>query len=147
YYGSPDFRGLKASTARVRRNIIERFRSEHGNKPVARLERKHVNDIIGAKSATPQAGNNLLKVLRLLLNHAVEIGMIASNPALGVKRYKSRGEGFHTWLETEVAQFEAAYAIGTKERLTLALLLYTGQRISDMARMGWQHVKGGSIAV
>ena len=147
YYGSPDFLGLKASTATVRRNIIERFRSEHGNKPVARLERKHINDIIGTKSATPQAGNNLLKVLRVLLSHAVEIGMIANNPAIGVKRYKSRGEGFHTWTEIEVAQFEDAYPIGTKERLTLALLLYTGQRIGDMARMGWQHVKDGSIAV
>jgi hypothetical protein len=37
YYSSPEFRGLKASTAAVRRNIIEAFRREHGDKPVARL--------------------------------------------------------------------------------------------------------------
>src|SRR5262249_45315760 len=29
YYRSPDFRGLKASTQRVRRNVIERFQNEH----------------------------------------------------------------------------------------------------------------------
>jgi len=147
YYGSPDFRGLKASTATVRKNIIERFRREHGNKPVARLERKHVKEIIGAKSETPQAANHLLKVVRLLLNYAVEIGMIARNPALGVKGYASRGEGFHTWSEAEVAQFEAAYPIGTKERLAFALAIYTGQRISDVVKMGWQHVKDSWIAV
>jgi len=148
YYGSPDFRGLKASTARVRRNIIEsEIRSKHGDKPVARLERKHINDIIGAKNETPQAANNLLMVLKLLLNYAVEIGMIRSNPALGVKGYARRGEGFHAWGEADVAQFEAFYPIGTKERLALALLLYTGQRVSDVARMGQQHVKGEHIAV
>ena len=148
YYGSPNFRGLKASTAAVRRNIIEsEIRSKHGDKPVARLERKHINDIIGAKNETPQAANNLLMVLKLLLNYAVEIGMIRSNPALGVKGYARRGEGFHAWGEADVAQFEAFYPIGTKERLALALLLYTGQRVSDVARMGQQHVKGEHIAV
>jgi integrase len=103
--------------------------------------------LIGAKSKTPQATNNLLKALRLLLNHAIEIGMIGSNPAIGVKRYKSRGEGFHPWSEAEVAQFEAAYPIGTQGRLALALLLHTAQRVADVSRMGWQHIKGEWIAV
>lgn len=33
YYRSPEFRGLKASTQKARRWIIERFRNEHGDKP------------------------------------------------------------------------------------------------------------------
>src|SRR5262249_16533698 len=44
-------------------------------------------------------------------------------------------------------RFENAYSVGTKERLALALLLYTGQRVSDVAKMGWQHVRGEHIAV
>jgi integrase len=148
YYRSPEFRGLKANTQAVRRNVIERFRVEHGTKPIGRLGRAHIKDIIGAKASTPEAANNLLKVLRVILNHAVEIGMIASNPAIGVKRYRSRGgEGIHTWTEAEVAQFEATHAIGTKARLALELLLGTGQRRSDVVRMGLQHVKGDEIAV
>src|SRR5262249_46311649 len=83
-YRSPEVRRLKPSTQKVRRNIIEGFRREHGGKPVAKLGRAHVKDIIGAKSDTPQAANNLLNVLLVLLNHAVDIGMIASNPARGV---------------------------------------------------------------
>jgi integrase len=147
YYRSPEFRGLKASTQAARRNIIERFRNEHGDKPVARLTRAHVKDIIGAKADTPESANNLLKALRVLLDYAVSIDMIASNPAVGVKRYKSRGEGFPPWSEAGVAQFEAAYSIGTKERLALALLVHTAQRVSDVARMGWQHIKNERIAV
>ena len=147
YYRSPEFRGLKDSTQTTRRNIIERFRKEHGTKPTSRLGRAHIKDIIGAKANTPEAANNLLKVLRVVLNHAVEIGMIASNPAIGVKRYRSHGDGIHTWSEAEVSQFEAAHPIGTKARLALELLLGTGQRRSDVVRMGWQHVRGDEIAV
>jgi integrase len=147
YYRSPDFRGLKASTQRVRRNVIERFRNEHGAKPISRLGRAHIKDIIGAKASTPEAANNLLKVLRVLLSHAVEIGMIASNPAIGVKRYRSHGDGIHTWTEAEVAQFETSHPIGGKARLALELLLGTGQRRSDVVRMGWQHKRGDEIAV
>jgi integrase len=147
YYRSPEFRGLKTSTQTVRRNILETFRNEHGNKPVSRLERGHVKDIIGAKADTPESANNLLKALRVLLNHAVESGMIQNNPAIGVRRYKRRGEGFHTWSEAEIAQFEAAYPIGTKERLAFAVLLFTSQRVGDAVRMGHQHAKDGRIAV
>jgi hypothetical protein len=130
YYRSPEFRGLKASTQTTRRNIIERFRKEHGRKPIARLERAHIKDIIGAKAETPEAANNLLKVLRVLLDYAVSIDMLTSNPAIGVKRYKSRGDGIHTWSEAEIGQFEAAYPIGTKEQLAFALAIYTGQRVA-----------------
>lgn len=147
YYRSPEFRGLKASTQAVRRNVVEKFRNEHGTKPVARLQRAHVKDIIGAKSETPEAANNLLKVLRVLLGYAVDLGMIASNPAIGVKGYRTRGDGIHTWSEAEVEQFEAAHPIGTKARLALELLLGTGQRRSDVVRMGWQHVRCDEIAV
>ena len=114
YYGSPGFHGLKASTQTVRRNILERFRAEHGHRPLKDLHRIHVQNIIGAKAGTPEAANNLLKVLRVVLNHAVEVGMIASNPALGVKRYRSRSEGHHAWTEAEIAQFQERYSVETR---------------------------------
>jgi integrase len=147
YYGSPEYRGLKASTQRVRRNILERFRAEHGHLLLKGLQIRHVRDFIGAKASTPEAANNLLKVLRVVLGHGVEVSMIASNPAIGVKRYRNRSEGHHSWTETEIAQFQATHAIDTRARLALALLVYTGQRRSDVVRMGWQHVKGNRIMV
>ena len=100
-----------------------------------------------AKASTPEAANNLLKVLRVVLEHAVEIGMITTNPTIGVKGYRNDGEGIHTWNEAEVAQFEATHPIGTKARLALELLLGTGQRRSDVVRMGWQHLQSDCIAV
>jgi integrase len=147
YYRSPEFRGLKASTQAARRSIIEPFRHQHGTKPVARLTRAHIKDIIGAKAETPEAANSLLKVLRVILKYAVEDGMIPNNPAIGVKRYRSRGEGIHTWTEDEIARFQARHPINTRAGLALALMLYTVQRRGDVIRLGWQHVKGDVIAL
>jgi integrase len=147
YYRSPDFLDLKESTQRVRRNILEKFRSQHGDKPVKGLARKHVGEIIGAMAKTPEAANNLLKVLRLILGYAISLDMIESNPAAAVKKYKSRSEGHHPWTKQEIAQFESFHAIGTRARLALALGLYTGQRKGDVIHMGWQHVADGMIAV
>lgn len=64
-----------------------------------------------------------------------------------MKRYRSHGDGIHTWSEGEAAQFEATFSIGTKARLALELLLGTGQRRSDVVCVGWQHVQGDAIAV
>jgi integrase len=147
YYGSPEFRGLKASTQRVRHNILERFRAEHGHRLLKDLQRVHIQTIIGSKASTPEAANNLLKVLRVVLNHGVDADMIANNPAIRVKRYRSRGEGNHSWAENEITQFQTKHLIGTRASLALALLVYTGQRRSDVVRMGFQHVKGDRIAV
>ena len=45
----------------------------------------------------------------------------------------------------EVQQFEKRHPVGTKARLALGLLLYTGQRRSDVIRFGKQHAKGGAL--
>jgi integrase len=147
YYRSPDFLGLAASTQRQRRNVLERFRAVHGNKPIKGLGRHHIKDILGAKANTPEAANHLLKVLRIILAFAVDQNMIGANPAAGVKKYKSHGDGHHSWTDQEVAQFQARYPAGTKAGLALALGLFTAQRKGDVLRMGWQHVSGDTIAV
>ena len=140
------FPRLKASTQAMRRNILERFRREHGEKPVRLFKREHVAAIIAAKANTPEAANNLLKVLRHLLDHAMAINMIDSNPAAEVVKFRTQGDGVHSWTEEEVAQFEMHHAIGSKARLALALML-TGQRRGDVVRMGWQHLSDGAITV
>jgi len=48
-------------------------------------------------------------------------------------------------IEVEIATFETRWPIGTRERLALALLLYTGQRRGDVIHMGRQHIAKGAI--
>jgi integrase len=146
YYRSADFAGMKPSSQSKRRRVLERFRNEHGHKPFARLERIHIQNIIDAKAATPQGANELGKALRVVLGYAEWLDLIPKNPAVGVKLFPRKGDGIAAWSEDEIEQFERCHAIGTKARL-VTLLLYTCQRGSDVIRMGWQDIQGGSISV
>ena len=73
--------------------------------------------------------------------------MIAADPTQGIKLPRVKADGHHTWTEDEIAKYEATHAVGTKARLALALLLYTGQRKSDVIPMGRQHVSNSTIQV
>jgi len=125
------------------RNILERFRKEHGDKRVAMLRRKDVVAMLAAKAETPGAANHWLRMVRTLMRFAVDEEMIEVDPTARVKNIKTKSSGFHSWTEEEIATFEARHPVGTKARLAQGLLLYTGQRRADVVRMGPQHLRAG----
>jgi integrase len=49
--------------------------------------------------------------------------------------------------DAELRQYEAKWRLGTRQRLAYALLLYTGQRVGDVARMSRADVADGLIHV
>ncbi len=147
YYRSADFTRLSDSTKTTYRGIIERLRADYGDKPIARLERRHVAAMIDGRAQTPAAANNALRILRMLMGFALDRGMITADPTWQVKKIKGKAKGFRTWTEEDIAAFEAAWPIGGKPRLALALLLYTAQRRSDVVLMGPQHVRGGRLQI
>jgi integrase len=147
YYLSPEFLGLAPSTKVTYRRQLERFRHEHGDKRIALIQRQHIKAILGRMAATPAAANNLLDLLKTIMRFAVDIGMRSDNPTVDLRGYSMKGDGFHTWTEAEIARYEATHPVGGKARLAMALLLYTGQRRSDVVGMGWQHVTSGRITV
>src|SRR5208282_3571439 len=63
----------------------------------------------------------------------------------GIKGPKVKARGFHSWTEQEIALFEERHPIGSKARLALALLLFLGQRKSDVVKLGPQHLDAGAI--
>lgn len=147
YRRCADFLTMKPSTQRFYRGVIERYRKRRGNKPVKLMEAKHVRKDIAELVETPAAANNRLKALRSLMRFAVEDGWRDDDPTTGVRKIRHRAKGFHAWTEDEIAQFEAKYPIGTRARLALALLLYTGCRRSDVVTLGRQHIDGDIIRV
>ena len=117
-------------------------------RPYATLRPEHLRVIRDDRADTPQAANNMLKSIKALYAYAVRYGLAETNPALGVEFLASRNpDGYHTWSREEVAQFEARWPIGTKQRLALALLLYTGRRRGDVVQLGRQHVRDGWIVM
>jgi integrase len=79
--------------------------------------------------------------------HAVDIEMRRDDPTRDIKRIRASSASHHPWTEVEIARFEARWPIGTRERLAMALLLYTGQRCGDVRLMGEQHFEDGCISV
>jgi integrase len=148
YFASPAFRSTRPSTQYTYRNVIDRLCAEHGEKRVALLQRDHVIKLLAARAATPGTANVLRRSLRALMQHAVEIGMRPDDPTRDVRKLPTaKGEGYHSWNEAEIERFEHHHPIGSRARLAFALLLYTGQRRSDVVRMGRQHVSDGAISV
>lgn len=147
YFNSMAFQALAPETRRTRRNILERFRAEHGDKRSARLKREHVNVMFAKKVATRFAARNWLKRVRALMQFAVAECLLAADPTAGIKNLSGKTDGFRTWTEDDIAAFEVQHPIGTRERLALALLLNTAQRRADVVRMGRQHIRNGLIEV
>jgi integrase len=142
---SPTMLALKVPTQTARRNVLRRIVNKgFGSaafRAVTDTDIRELRDQIAATGKVPMA-NGAVDILRALFNWAVEDAkLLRTNPCLGVKRIKHVGGSNHVWTEEEVAQFEAAYPLGTRERLAFALLLYTGQRSNDVVRMGRQHIK------
>lgn len=128
---------------RVRRLILDRFRVEHGTKRASRMDAAFLERRRNAMAETPEAFNSLLKGLRAAYEAGLKLRLVSSNPASSVAYLASQNpDGIHAWTTEEVEQFEAKYPVGTKPRLAMALLLYTGQRRSDVVRLGRQHVRG-----
>jgi integrase len=143
YYSKPAFTGLAASSQRTYRSTLERLRAKHGEKSVKGLTRDHIEAILGKMADRPAAANKLLDKFKILMALAVRSGWRRDDPTIGIKGYSKKTEGFHTWTEDEIAQYEAFYPIGSKARLALDLMLYTGQRRSDARTLGRQHLANG----
>ena len=146
YFGSAAFRKLAPTTQASYRGFIDRLCEADGDKPVAGLQRKHIVVMMDRRTQ-PVAANALLKMLRVLMKHAVDTGFREDNPARDISAIRIKSEGYHSWTEEEIAQFEATHPIGSPERLAFALLLHTGQRRGDVIRMGPQHIRDGYLHV
>ncbi|NBW12654.1 MAG: hypothetical protein EBR82_31985 [Caulobacteraceae bacterium] len=148
YYCSAAFTALGASTRATYRRIIERLRAEHGHRLVTDLTPQVIRRLMDRRAeAHPAAANHMLRMFRLLMRHAIETGTRDTDPTMGVRRVAHRSAGIATWTEADIAAYETRHPIGTRARLALALLLYTGQRRSDVVRMGRQHLRDGALSV
>lgn len=145
YNHNSEFKEFKPTTQKMRRAILERFRNEHGHRQIATLDERAVRAVLSKRP--PLAARNLLKTLRHLIRHTIEIGMRKDDPTAAIKLKAPKSDGHHTWTDAEIAQFEARHPIGTRARLALALLLYTGQRRGDVVSMGRQHVVNNVLSL
>ncbi|MBV9587045.1 MAG: tyrosine-type recombinase/integrase, partial [Alphaproteobacteria bacterium] len=141
YYASAAFLALGESTRKVRRGLLDDICERAGAYRYTAMEPQHVAKLRDEKAQFPEAANARVKALRQLFKWACskEYRYATKNPAVDVEYLKSKNpDGFKAWTEEDLAKYEARHPIGTKARLALDLLLYTGVRRSDVVRLGPQ---------
>jgi integrase len=81
--------------------------------------------------------------MRGLFRWAIDVGMVKADPTAGVKNLSRKSAGFIPWTEEHVEAYERRWPIGTRQRVWLDVLLYTGLRRGDAVRFGRQHIRDG----
>jgi integrase len=135
------------ATRHQRDNIFARVVEAAGNGSFADVTKKTIKDAIERRKESPFAARDFLKAMRGLFRWAADTGQVAADPTEGIRAAVPRTDGYHTWTEDEISRFEARWPIGTRERLALAILLYTGLRRADAAILGRQHIRDWIVSI
>lgn len=146
---SHKYHAIKDSTRQVYDRLLNRIAiMECAQGPVKHMGPQNVRFIMRQyEISSPNTANRMLSILSLLMDYAVDLGWRDANPTHGVKRIKVKSTGFHSWSDDEIARYRAHWPTGSRQRLAFSLLLYTGQRRSDVVRMGPDDVAGSFIEV
>lgn len=153
YRDSLEFRGYDEETKKVRRRILKAL----CNEPVSQDDKREIGDLpcdiseaailvlIKRKADTSiNSANARLKAIRKLSEWAVaeKPPLMVRNVAKGVALLKApKTGGHHTFDVAEIEQYCERHPPGTKGYLALHLFLLLGQRISDVAKFGRQHIR------
>jgi integrase len=146
FYQSSAFSNLAPSSQQRYRLVLDKFAAEDGHRLVRDMPRRVAISIIeeiGEK--TPGMANLSASVLRRLFAYAIKKELRNDNPFSGIEPYKLGSH--HTWTESEIGKYRDTWPIGTRERLAFDLLLYTGQRVGDVAAMRYADVRDDAIHI
>jgi integrase len=148
YRETTAWRDLSASTRRRRDNIFVSIIETAGHEPYARITSATMLAGRERRSKTPHQARHFLDAMRGLFRWAHGAGFVKTDPTAGVTNpARKKGEGFMPWTEEDTAAYEARWPIGTRQRVWLDVLLYTGLRRGDAVRLGRQHVRDGVATV
>lgn len=139
YKQSVAYKGLRETTKAGYASRIETLRTVHGHRTIAGLSRERIiTGILQPYADRPGAALSILKMLRVLIRHAINIRWLKHDPSLGIKRPKMNR--IRSCTEDEIETYRQRWALGTKQRTAFELFLNTGQRRSDVVRMAWSHI-------
>lgn len=134
FLASDDFLARAITTRAQWRRGLDFIRKTYGHAMLRDLRPRHIEADLAMLSTHP--ANNRLKVWRGVCAWWKERRFIESDPTEGIKRRRIlKTKGHATWTEADVEAFRARWPVGTRERLALELLHWTGARMSDAVRM------------
>jgi integrase len=133
YLSSPQFGDLAPGSQAQYRLHLKRVRKAWGNLPSVGLRPHHIRELLDSMADRKGSANTLLGVLRALSDWGLERGHFEMSITHGVKPYKTEG-GHKPWTAEQCAS--AAKTLSGLVKRAYFLGRYTGQRISDVVRLG-----------
>lgn len=149
YYKSNKFQSLKPRTQADYRRFLTRFENNAGSVPVADIERKHViawRDHLVTSDGAHYA-NYWVRVVRVLLEYAIDIGEASANVAKGVGAVTYAKKKPMPWPKDKIKAVRKLLPHSHRTRLLFEMLYCTGQRVGDVLSMKWSDIRGGAIRV
>ena len=142
YRESQAWQAYSSATRRQREFIFLQIIAKAGNEPLRNVTRGAIARGRDDRAKTPAQGRHYMEAVRGLFSWALDAQLVAFDPASGLKDPpRKKGGGFRVWTEEEVQRYESRWLIGTRERVWLDVLLYSGLRRSDAVRLGRGHVR------
>ena len=116
--------------------------------PWLELTKERIEKILAPYADRPGAALSLLKMLRILIQHAMQLDRknhlrIDKDPSTGIARPEIKE--IRAWTDAECAAYETRWPIGTKQRTAYALMLYVGTARVDVHRMTWRQLDDASV--
>ena len=144
YRESAAWTALSMATRRQRENIFKNVLTTAASEAAINITRKHITAGLDRRRETPSQARNFLDAMRGLFEWAEGAQHVRHDPTAGVKApARPATDGFVPWIEEHVARYHARWPLGTRERVWLDVLLYTGLRRGDAVRYGRQHIRNG----
>ena len=144
YRQSSSWTRLNPSTRRMHERIMEHVIATSGREPFTAINRKSIIAGREKRASTPAQARKFLDAMRGLFRWALDAEHIKMDPTAGVKNPENpKNNGFPVWTEEDVEAYQQRWPLGTRQRVWLDVLLYTGLRRSDAVRIGKQHVRNG----
>lgn len=135
---------LSAATRRQRENIFRHVMARSGGEKCKAINQASIQAAADERADTPAQARNFLDAMRGLFRWALKAKHVKIDPTAGVDNPgRPKNGGFPAWTEGDIDRYEAHWPIGTKERVWLDVLLYTGLRRGDAVQLGKQHVRDG----
>ena len=136
---------LSPATQAQYRSSIRVVRQAWGNLKVEALRPSHVLALMVHLSETPGKANNVLTALRIMCRWAMgPRELLSHDPTTGVEFFES-GEGRKPWGPAQLDFAEANFTGMLRRAYFLAR--YTEQRISDVVRLGPNHIDDGAFSM
>ncbi len=148
YMRSNAFISLDETTRTRRRKIMEGIWEERlsdtddrlvADIPLPRVTVAHIEILRDRKRDAPFAADERLKVLRQVFDTKKDGKAIVPNIARLVQPFNAHSDGHATATPEDIEKFIAHHGTSSKAVLYVAIQMYTGLRVSDLAVLGPQH--------